>query len=244
MKIDPASGAFMLNRFLFIALLGLSVTSAYAEEAASQSTPATSSAAKPAGAAASPVQDMQPIAIGDFWSYDLTDNISGELKQRRTARITEITPKSITARIERAGDSRVGIIVYDTAWDVIKSGPQRFSPNDGSGIQQPLEIGKSWKIRSDRIDSTGAIWKKIGESRVVGKESITTKAGQFDAFVIETKFSAQNTKDRARKTEGVVRMWYSPAIDHWVKRSIVFRVNGHVLQNYAVELTAYGRKKT
>jgi hypothetical protein len=53
-----------------------------------------------------------------------------------------------------------------------------------------------------------------------------------------------NANDPTRQTDATVRMWYSPAIDHWVKRSTVFRVNGHVLQNYVIELTGCGRKKS
>ncbi len=143
-----------------------------------------------------------------------------------------------------AGQSKFGIIVYDTSWNILKRNAERFSPNDGSGIVLPLQIDKTWPVQANRIDSSGAVWKISGQSRVARQESVTTKAGKFDAFVIETKFTAQHTNDHSRKTDATVVMWYSPAIDHWVKRSTVFRVNGHVLQNYVVELTSYGRKQT
>lgn len=187
---------------------------------------------------------MSQIATGDHWSYDLIDEISGEVKRKPTFIITEVTPNNITARTELPGSTNFGIVVYDLSWNMLKSGPQRFSPNDGSGIQTPLEVNKSWPVRSNRIDSTGQIWKKTGESRVTGKETVTTKAGQFDTFVIETQASAHNNNDYARKTDITVKSWYSPVINHWVKRSSVFRVNGHVLQSETLVLTGYGRKKT
>ena len=37
--------------------------------------------------------------------------------------------------------------------------------------------------------------------------------------------------------------WYAPAIDHWVKRSIVARGNGNLIANNTVELVEYGRKQ-
>jgi hypothetical protein len=235
----------MINRLVSVAILCLFAGSAFAGDPASNAPPAEA-VAKPNETAAVPPSapvDMGQAAVGDHWTYDLTDEISGEVKARTTATITEISSNNVTIRTERVGADTVGIIVYDNSWNVVRSGAQRFSPNDGSGIELPLEVGKTWKIRSDRIESTGAIWKKEGESKITGKEKITTKAGEFDAFVIETKFSAQNVNDRSRKTESTVRTWFSPNVNHWVKRSTEFHVNGHLLQNYVIELTSYGRKK-
>jgi len=36
--------------------------------------------------------------------------------------------------------------------------------------------------------------------------------------------------------------WYAPAINHWVKRTVVSRVDKHLLVNNTIELTEYGRK--
>jgi hypothetical protein len=235
----------MINRFLLAAMLCLFSGSAFAGDPASIA-PSAEAAAKPDDAAAMPsstAPDMRQIAVGDHWSYDLTDEISGEIKRRTTLTVTEISPNDVTTRTERVGTDAVGIIIYDNSWNVIRNGSRRFSPNDGSGIELPLQVDKAWNIRSDRIDSTGAIWKKVGQSRVTGKEKIATKAGEFDTFVIETKFSVQNLNDRSRKSEATVQTWFSPDVNRWVKRSTVFRVNGHVLQDYVIELTGYGRKK-
>jgi hypothetical protein len=235
----------MINRLVSVAIICLFAGSAFAGDPASN-TPPVEAVAKPNDTAAVPPSapvDMGQAAVGDHWSYDLTDEISGEVKRRTIATVTEISSNSVTIRTERVGADNVGIIVYDNSWNVVRSGAQRFSPNDGSGVELPLEVGKTWKIQSDRIDSTGAIWKKVGESKVTGKEKITTKAGEFDAFVIETKFSAQNVNDRTRKTEATVRTWFSPNVNRWVKRNTEFRVNGHLLQDYVIELTSYGRKK-
>jgi hypothetical protein len=187
---------------------------------------------------------MQQLAVGDHWSYDLTDEISGEIKQKQTATITELSAKEITVRTELASSSKVGIAIYDTSWNVIKNSSERFSPNDGSGIQLPLEVDKSWNVESNWVGINGTVWKKTGRSRVAGKETIKTKAGEFDSFVIESKFSVQNTTDRTRKIEAEVRTWYSPIVNHWVKRASLVRVSGHVLQNNVLELRSYGRRKT
>jgi hypothetical protein len=235
----------MINRFLLAAMLCLFSGSAFAGDPASIA-PSAEAAAKPNDAAAVPpstTPEMRQIAVGDHWSYDLTDEISGEIKRRTTLTVTDISPNDVTTRTERVGTDAVGIIIYDSSWNVIRNGSRRFSPNDGSGIELPLQVDKAWNIRSDRIDPTGVIWKKVGRSRVTGKEKIATKAGEFDTFVIETKFSVQNLNDPSRKSEATVQTWFSPDVNRWVKRSTVFRVNGHVLQDYVIELTSYGRKK-
>jgi len=228
----------MFSRFVSIAMLCLLASPVLADDPVAK--PDTTAAP----AQSSPAADMQQVAVGDHWSYSMTDQISGQLKQQQTVTITEISPKDITARTEIEGQSKFGIIVYDTSWNILKNNAQRYSPNSGLGIQKPLAINKSWAIRSDRIDPNGTVWRLNGQSRVTGQESVSTKAGKFDVFVIETKYTTQNTNDPTRKTDATAVTWYSPALDHWVKRSNVFRVNGHVLQNYVVELTSYGRKKT
>ena len=37
--------------------------------------------------------------------------------------------------------------------------------------------------------------------------------------------------------------WYAPAIDHWVKRAVITRVDNHLVVNNTLELTEYGRKQ-
>ena len=72
---------------------------------------------------------------------------------------------------------------------------------------------------------------------------MTTKAGTFDVFKIETNFSTQNTKDMTKKNEFVFQTWYAPAIDHWVKRVNVIKADGHLRSSETVELIEFGRKQ-
>ena len=117
-------------------------------------------------------------------------------------------------------------------------------PHDGSGIQSPLKAGANWKSEGDDVNaSNGNIWKRSGRTKIVGQETITTKAGTFETFKIETTFLRRPTNDPTRKMEITQQTWYAPSIDHWVKRTFVSRGNGNLLANNTVELTEYGRKK-
>ena len=77
---------------------------------------------------------------------------------------------------------------------------------------------------------------------MVAQESVTTRAGTFDAFKIETSFQIQNANDPTKKIQAVQESWYAPAIDHWVKRSFVSRSEGRVRDKNTVELVEYGRR--
>ena len=61
--------------------------------------------------------------------------------------------------------------------------------------------------------------------------------------IFETSFSIQNVKDVTKKNEVVFQTWYAPAIDHWVKRITLSKVDKHVRTNETYELIDYGRKQ-
>ena len=119
-----------------------------------------------------------------------------------------------------------------------------YSPHNGTGIQSPLAVGKTWPVQTNNINSAnGSVWKRSGNSKVLAEESITTKAGTFDTFKIETKFSGRNVNNPTFKNEVTSLTWYAPAIDHWVKRTFVSRADKHLQINNVIELVEYGRKQ-
>lgn len=217
-----------------------------AEEAAPAAPPLPSEKNGTASASTSnskPVIAMPDATPGDYWTYEVRDEIGGTVTEVRKVMVTEVTPKEIAMRFTVVGSERSGPIIYDRGWNVRLSGASKYSPNDGTGVELPLTVGKTWKIKSDEISSAnGFTFKRTGSSRVTGQESITTKGGTFEAFVVETSYSTQNTRDPTRRSEVAARTWYSPDIDHWVKRAVTIRQGGHLMQQIGIELTAYGRK--
>src|SRR5262249_23487961 len=97
--------------------------------------------------------------------------------------------------------------------------------------------------QGDRINNTnGAIDKIKVESKVVGQETVATRAGTFETFKIETLITARPVKDPTRVRETTLQTWYAPAIDRWVRRNIVVRMNKLVMSNETSEMTAYDHK--
>jgi hypothetical protein len=225
-------------RYAVLGLIGLVTGSAWAQQPAPMEAPA--SAAVPSKAV---IRMEQPMA-GDHWTYEVRDEIAGTITATRTNVVTEVTPKDITTRVDTVGKPEPGQIVYDRSWNVTASGLWKYSPHDGSGIQMPLTVGNIWNFQANETNvSNGFNWNRSGKSKVIGQEMVTTKAGTFETFKIETSLSRKNVKDPTRKGEVTAVTWYAPAIDHWVKRTVVNRVDNHLLINNTIELTEYGRKQ-
>jgi hypothetical protein len=230
-------------RYATLAVVGLVATAAWAQQGPSP-------AAAPADAAVSaqpekavvPMEEPRP---GDRWIYEIRDEITGTITATRENVVTEVTPSEITVRYSRLGTNNTqGLSVYDRSWNVVEERPWRFSPHDGSGIQSPLAVGKTWPVQTNNINGTnGNVWKRSGTSKVVGQESVTTKAGTFDTFKIETRFTGTNVNSPTIKNQVTSLTWYAPAIDHWVKRTFVSMANNHLQISNVVELIEYGRKQ-
>ena len=199
-----------------------------------------------ATAAASPssVVSMEEPQPGDHWTYEIHDEITGVSTTRENV-VTEVTPTDISIRFRLVGKSgNEGFTIYDRSWNVISAQPWKNSPNDGTGIKAPLAVGKTWTFRCNEVNAGGGFtWIRSGTSKVVSEESVTTRAGTFETFKIETSYSSRNVADPSRKIEVTLVTWYAPAIDHWVKRTFVSHVDKHVRANNTIELVEYGRKK-
>jgi len=195
----------------------------------------------PSNAASS--MSMDPPLPGDHWSYEVHDSITGALKSTITFTITDVTPAELAIRAEALGNPNYGYFVYDHFWNVIKTPVWKYSPNDGSGIKLPLNSGSTWKFQNDQVNvQHGASFRRSGTSKVVAQESVTTGAGTFDTFKIETSVNIRNVNDPTRTDSSTTTMWYAPSIDHWVKQTLESKSNGHVALSTSVELVDYGRR--
>ena len=77
-------------------------------------------------------------------------------------------------------------------------------------------------------NNNGNAWKPSGNSKIVGQETVTTKAGSFDVFKVETSFSVRNVNNPTNKGEITFQTWFAPAVDHWVKRVTLVKSDGYL----------------
>jgi hypothetical protein len=235
MNITPKLG------YVIVVAVNLAATGAWAQTPSPAAAPPDAVASPPSAKAVVPMEQPQP---GDRWTYEIRDEITGTVTATREFAVTEVTPTDISVRYRNLGTNNQGLLVYDRSWDVVEDRPWKYSPHDGTGIQSPLAVGKTWPVQTNNINSgNGSVWKRSGTSKVVAEESITTKAGTFDTFKIETKFTGRNVNNPTLKNEVTSLTWYAPAIDHWVKRTFVSRADKHLEIDNAIELVEYGRKQ-
>ena len=225
---------------LFVAVGLLAASGSLSAQTPPGSPPA---AASPAIEAPSGVDPMEDPQTGDHWTYELRDDISGDIKSTITNTVTDVSNSEISTRVGLLGNSNSGYQTFDHSWNLINNGIWRFTPNDGTGIKPPLAVGATWSFKSTEFNSTaGVSWKRSGKSKVLGQESLTTRAGTFDTFKIETSIQVQNANDPTKKVQFQQETWYAPAIDHWVKRAAVSRSDGRVREKSTTELVEYGRR--
>jgi hypothetical protein len=186
---------------------------------------------------------MNPPQVGDHWTYELHDEITGTLKSTFVNVITQVSPNDIATRTETFGTPGYGYLIYDPSWNVKDSATWKYFPGDGSGVKTPLKVGSNWNIQSsDTYAARGASVKRTGASKVVAQETVTTAAGTFDTFKIETTETVRSQNDPTKKSDLVMTTWYAPLVDHWVKRTSKITINGHLDQNTSLELIDYGRR--
>ena len=192
-------------------------------------------------AVATPVAMEQPIA-GDHWVYEVRDEITGKVTGKQTETVTDVTPTDVAVRRQTAADKTLNY-AYDRSWNAKITGLEKYAPNDGRGFKLPLTVGATWPVQATATNGeNGRILKFTGRSKVVGQESITTKAGSFDAFRVETTYAMALAANPTQKVDAVLESWYVPAINHWVKRTYVTRANKLLRSNETFELVEYGRR--
>lgn len=210
---------------------------------AAENEPSSSDLGGSAAHASRPAVTMLPVATGDFWSYEVKDEISGKITYIRTIVVTDVTRTAVATRFNAPRPGQFGSIEFDHSWNIVISNAARYSPNDGTGVPPPLKPEGRWNFAADVTNTNGLVLKRAGSSRVTGTEVITTKAGSFETTLIETSFSTRNPAEPARKFETFVRTWFSPDVNHWIKRSTVAKQNGLAYESETIELVDFGRKK-
>jgi hypothetical protein len=235
---------------LVVAVLAVAVLQAAAVIAASAEPAGMPPAIAPPEVTQAPASPAPPAAMeaptpGDYWVYQTRDEITGMAGATRRRTVTEVTATEITTEVTAEGtNQKQGSMIYDRSWNLIDRGDKRYTTNDGTGIRLPLTVGKTWSSKSNYVvKKTGESWVQSGTSKVTARESMTTSAGTFDTFKIESSITLQSVADPSRIQKHTDTGWYAPAIDHWVRRTYETRLNGHLVENLADTLISYGRRQ-
>lgn len=192
---------------------------------------------------ATPAQtdDPGPVRVGDRWTYEVRDTVTGDIRFVNTVSVVELNDKEITTRLHYRGNTTPRTVVFNPQWGTIDDSTWKYRPS-AIGIEAPLEVGKQWRREfSGQQMQTGINWRNAGLAKIVGQEKVTTPAGTFDTYRIETNVSLVNSKDETRSAKQTSVIWYAPAINRWVKRTSEVRSEGRVRDSAIEELIDYSR---
>ena len=109
--------------------------------------------------------------------------------------------------------------------------------------QTPLQVGKEWRFENKpRTLIAGPQCSNSGQSKVVGRESITTSAGTFETFKVETTVRQVNANDQTKSATLTAALWYAPSVNRWVRKTHKVQIEGRLRDLQTEELTDYSRK--
>jgi hypothetical protein len=194
------------------------------------------------GAVTAQVADIAGVLPGDRWVYEVTDEVTGDIKQTTTVVVLDVSEKEINTRMSIRGASPRQI-VFDRGWSRVDDSLWKYTPSDGTGIKLPLQVGRDWRFESKATHfQNGTAMSVNGQSRVVGTEKLTTSAGTFDTFKIESTARQINANDQTRAATLTTTLWYAPTFNRWVRKTYKVQVEGRLRESQTEELTDYSRK--
>jgi len=186
----------------------------------------------------------EEIQVGDAWVYDNKDLITGLPISTYTSLVAEVSPKEIVTNLIYKGNNNRGLVVFDHDWNRVVNGNQKYNPNDGHGIRWPLSVGKEWRLEfTTRNTQTGVNTKSSSLTKVVAQETVTTPAGTFETFKIDRQIKEFNIADPSRYRDLQMIMWFSPQINHWVRRTFFVKLEKRTVSNTSDELVQIIKKQ-
>src|SRR5262245_14124486 len=75
------------------------------------------------------VADIAGVLPGDRWVYEVTDEITGDIKQTTTVVVLDVSEKEINTRVSTRG-ANPRQIVFDRGWSRIDDSSWKFTPSD------------------------------------------------------------------------------------------------------------------
>jgi hypothetical protein len=141
-------------RCAFLATIGLLATtgSLPAQTAPAETPPAASAPAVESPNSPEPMEDVQ---TGDHWTYELRDDITGDIKSTVTNTVTDVSGSEISTRIALLGNPNTGYQTFDRSWNLTNNGIWRYTPNDGHRHSAAAGGGQDMVVQINRSQQHG-----------------------------------------------------------------------------------------
>lgn len=179
-----------------------------------------------------PVDPKIQVSLGDSWTYDLRDDVTGDLKGSVAFEVTKVTDGEIETRTTRqmstTNAKTTAVQRFDARWRRTDNGKYVWRPHlDTSGVPDDLRVGKSWSFKFEALRKGSAQTEEYaGVGKVEAWERVTLPSGAaYDAFKIDVA-DTQTSGLAGRKHENHAVMWFAPAVNRLVKMIDESRDNG------------------
>jgi len=189
-----------------------------------------------------PEKPDNTLRVGDHWTYATKDEITGLATETFTHTVTELSANRIVVGASAPGRNESRPVIYDRDWNRLEGRGLRFTPHNGMGFPTPLFVRKEWRSGCDaRNTQTGSAWKESVSSKCVAQETVTTPAGTFDTFKVETRMHEVRGSDPTRYLDFEYVRWYAPEINRWIRFSSVGKDRNRLRSKRSEELIEFGR---
>lgn len=190
-------------------------------------------------AAQTPDHGKPVVKVGEVATYSV--HLRGDNRMaEETLTITSVDDKQIkyiTSRSDRTPADMEGVATAE--WNTIQSGSSgsRFEPFH-PGLKFPLVVGENWKGKYEVTGLNGAKSKADIDFKVVAKEQVTTPAGTYEAFKVESSgwITGVSWQGSFRTTNIT---WYAPVIHRMVKNEYKDYRNNRLWNDTVTELKSF-----
>jgi hypothetical protein len=158
----------------------------------------------------------RPAKVGDVHVYS-TEQRADRLRYDETVTVSAVSNGRIETRHVRSDRPTPADGLYDAEWATIRSGTSGSQLEPPLKVlQQPLEVGRSWEATTELTTSNGAKSRLKLASTIAAREKVSTPAGEFDAFRVDSKgyISGLSWQGGFGMQQ---RIWYAPAINRVVR---------------------------
>jgi hypothetical protein len=94
----------------------------------------------------------------------------------------------------------------------------------------------------EKISRTGPPFAQAANPKKTAQEKVSTSAGTFDAFKLETVMRHVNSNDQTKVATVTSTLWYAPTINRWARKTYKIEQEGRLRESQTEELTDFSRK--
>ena len=193
--------------------------------------------------AESEASNSTKLAVGDQWTYQETNDLTGTATSMLTITVTEVASKDFTVRVSAPNTNASYIMVFDDDWNARVQDQAKFNPHDGTGIPHDPKIGTTWRTLFSWQDlAKGMDGKGTATGQCTRNESVTTQIGTFATLkcVVTVRAKSRNGGPVVREDE--ITTWYAPTTRRWAKREFTTKIRGRVSEKRTQEIVSFDLK--